>query len=227
VGVVLALLRVWRRDGRAERFLLVTAAATVLTFLHGRSYFTQYHAHLALIEALLAGYAAGTAWRWLGATAATRRVLRPVLAVALVAVLVLPARQAVRVDRAAHTDDLVHLAAFLDERVPPGACVFAFEPAWALVADRLPAVPDPYAAMLLPTIDDPSDYESVSYAFEAPSSQQAMVRRLSSCEWVVAGGRGPAQLSKTSEAWFAAHFVRRYPAGATAGPDVWQRRPTP
>jgi hypothetical protein len=227
IGAVWALTRAWRRDARAERYLLVLAAVTVAAFLVGVTFWTQYDSHLAVPETLLAGYAAGAAWELL--QRAPLRPLRAVLLVALALTPILPARQAITAGRP-RTDDLVQLATFLREDVPAGTCLFAFEPAWGLAAGRLPphgqgrpVIADPYAAMLLPTTRTGASYESIGPAFETPPSQVEIRRLLDRCEWVVYGGRGPAQLSAKSEAWFQQHFTRRYPAASLPGIDVWQR----
>lgn len=228
LGAGAALLRAWRRDGRAERFLLVLVAVTVGAFLLGRSFYAQYLAYLAVPETLLAGYAAGFAWQLLGRR--PLHLLRPLLALALLATPILPARQSVLAGRA-RTDEVEELARLIRREVPPGDCLFAFEPAWALAAGRLPprgdgrpVVADPFATMLLPTATADQEYESIGPAFERPASQRTIRRLLDRCNWVVYGGRGPAQLSDASERWFAARFERRAVVPGPAGLDLWERR---
>jgi hypothetical protein len=229
LGAALALGRAWRREARGERFVLVLAATMVGAFLVGRSFYAQYLAHLAVPEVLLAGYAAGTAWAWLGDDRRLRWA-RPVLALVLAATPLLPARQSVLGGRA-RTDELLALARTIDAEVPDDACLFAFEPAWGLVAGRFPptgdgrpAIADPYATMLLPTARRGEHFEGIGPAFVRPESQVAMRRLLARCDWVVYGGRGPAQLSAASEAWFTGAYERRAVVPGPAGLDLWERR---
>ena len=226
IGAICAVLRAWRQDGRAERFLLVFAVTTTGAFLFGRTFWLQYLSHLAVVEALLAGYAAGTAWQWLG-----RRpfhVLRPMLALALAATPILPLRQSIR-SAPPHTKELHAMAELVEREVGAGECLFAFEPAWALAsghlppAGDLPAIADPYGSMLLPTSGPDREFEGVGPAFEVPSSQVEIRRLLESCDWVIYGGRGPAQLSEISEAWFESSYERVGAVPGPAGLDLWRR----
>ncbi|HVF32646.1 MAG TPA: hypothetical protein VM933_06385, partial [Acidimicrobiales bacterium] len=188
-----------------------------------------YHAHLAVPETLLAGYAAGRSWTALRSEWVVARWLRPVLAAGLVLTPVLPARQSVLFGRA-RTGDLQELARAVDGLVPDDACLFAFEPHWGLVAGRLPprveglpVIVDPYATMLLPTALRGDEFEGIGPAFEVPVAQVRVRRLLSGCDWVVYGGRGPAQLSAVEEAWFARAYVRRAPPPGRPGLDLWER----
>lgn len=226
IGAIAALARAWRRDGRAERFLLVLATTTVGAFLVGRTFWLQYLSHLVVAEALLAGYASSTAWQLLGRR--PLHVLRPVLALALAATPIIPLRQSIQAGRP-RTHELHALADLVAREVPPDDCLFAFEPAWALASGRLPpagdrpAIADPYGSMLLPTSSPDLDFEGIGPAFEVPSSQLAVRRLLEDCDWVIYGGRGPAQLSEVSEAWFEANYERAAVVPGPAGLDLWRR----
>ncbi|HUP85098.1 MAG TPA: hypothetical protein VM143_05460 [Acidimicrobiales bacterium] len=225
IGAICALARAWRRDGRAERFLLVLAATTIGAFLIGRTFWLQYLSHLVVAEVLLAGYAAGTAWTFFARR--PLRLVRPVLALALAATPVIPFRQSMK-SIPPRTHELHALADLIARDVPPGACLFAFEPAWGVASGRLPPAgfppsADPYASMLLPTSRPDLEFEGVGPAFEVPSSQVGMRRLLEHCDWVVYGGRGPAQLSAASEAWFQAAYERVAVVPGPAGLDLWHR----
>jgi hypothetical protein len=78
--------------------------------------------------------------------------------------------------------------------------------------------------MLVPTARRDLHFEGVGPAFERPESQRTVRRLLAHCDWVVYGGRGPAQLSADSERWFAATYERVAVIPGPAGLDLWHRR---
>jgi uncharacterized membrane protein len=218
VGLVVAA-------ARKERFLLALYGVMLATFLVAPAYYTQYQAHLAVPEVVLAGYAAGVAWHVL------RRVpaARVAMAAVVIAALALPARIAV-FDGRQHGRYVERLANVVDRIVPPGDCVYAFEPAWTLAADRLPPdhgvplVPDPYATMLWDSVRGGGRYVDAAHAFEAPPSQATIGHVVERCDWLVLGGRGQAQLSSENDAYVEANFERQYPPEGVRGLDLWRRK---
>ncbi|MEA3078130.1 MAG: hypothetical protein QOF60_3038 [Actinomycetota bacterium] len=218
VGVVVAIVR-------KERFLLALYGLMLATFLVTPAYYTQYQAHLAVPEVLLAGYAAGVAWHVLRRVPAARVAMAAVVVIALA----LPARIAI-FDGRQHSRYVERLADVVDRIVPPGDCVYAFEPAWTLAADRLPPghgvplVPDSYGSMLWDSVRGGQRYPDAAHAFEQPPSQATIRGVIEGCDWLVLGGRGQAQMSAADDAYVEANFERVYPPEGEIGLDLWRRR---
>jgi Glycosyltransferase family 87 len=232
VGVGLALLGLWVASVRAfrssgpsrpaERFFAVAYALTVAAFLASPSYWSQYNAHLAASEAVLAGLGAAALHGWLSARGRTWARAVPVP--------LAPARH-LREGLRARAPDLPALGRYLRDSVPADAPVCAFEPAWGLTGGRLPPrlpgvplVVDSYALMLQDALDSGERFASTHAAFSASASQRDILPVLERCRYVVLGWRGAWQLSGESQRWFRARFVRRFPAEGQGGPDVWERR---
>lgn len=215
----------------AERLFAVAYAVTVAAFLASPSYWSQYNAHLAASEAVLAGLGASALHSalhgWLSSRGATWARAVPVLLA--VAVLLAPARH-LREGLRQRAPDLPALGRYLRQSVPADAPVCAFEPAWGLTGGRLPPrlpgaplVVDSYALMLQDALDSGEHFASTQAAFSASASQHDIRPLLERCRYVVLGWRGAWQLSADSQQWFREHFVRRFPAEGQGGPDVWER----
>jgi hypothetical protein len=109
--------------------------------------------------------------------------------------------------------------------------LITFEPIWAVAASRLPwwprtspALVDPYAAMLMASLDRGVRSRSVTEVLYAAPAQQAILRSLENCRYVALGGRGEWQLSEESKTWLRSRYFRRYPTGDQGGISLWERR---
>jgi 4-amino-4-deoxy-L-arabinose transferase-like glycosyltransferase len=221
VGLVAAAVR-------KERFLLALYGLMLATFLLTPAYFTQYQAHLAVPEVLLAGYGVATVFDRL----ARVPVARVALVAAVVVALALPVHSVVVTGRQ-HGLYIHRLAQVVERIVPPGDCVYAFDPAWTLAADRLPPgpadhgvplVPDPYGTMLWDSVRRGDRQVDAAGAFESPASQTTIRQILERCDWLVLGGRGQGQLAPENDAYVEANFERQYPPEGERGLDLWRRK---
>lgn len=234
VGVVLALVGLgvagWRTvAGRAqpvERMAAVGYVLTVVAFLNARSYWDQYNSHLAVGESLLAGLGAWAVVEW---SRARPRVAQVVAAVLVVGTPVPAVREVLRTSRR-RSHDLVALGRYLREQVPAEATVCAFEPAWALVGGRLPAVVpgapvlvDVYGLMLKAAMEGGERFATVEAAFHTPAGQRAVEGVLERCEYLVVGWRGRWQLSGEGNQRLDSGYVRRFLGPHQQALDVWQR----
>jgi hypothetical protein len=205
-----------------RRFLIAGFVVALAGFLASSTYWFQYNAHLAVPSSLLAGVGASVLWKW----AANRRtpLARAGLATALIAALFPLAKRAVQL-AAQKSPGLVARGQFIRSTIPPDACLFSFEPGWAIAGGRLPTVDpdipliiDPYAAMLLDAVQSGRRFADASAAFQDSSSQPRMKLLLDRCRFVVLGWRGRWQLSPETQEWFGHHFVQRM-----GDDDVWER----
>ena len=227
VGIVVAFLILRRRPATPEvalaRFALVFGGLTVIAFVTATSYYPQYNAFVAVPETLLATLGGVRLVKWFGATKS--------IAIGALALAVVLAGHAALVQGRAAPFPRSALAAQVRTRVTPQQCLYAFEPAWGLLANRLPpsgdhrpVIVDSYGAMLLPAVDrGRRTFVSVGPAFEDPRSQVTIQRLLTHCDAVVYDGRGPAELSDESETWFAAHFTKVWTDPKGTGIDLWLR----
>lgn len=218
----------WDAVARGERLFVVAMLLTVLGLLSAPTYWRHYNAHLAASQCALAG---------LGLAAILRiRWASPVAATAAVAVMVAAldggsAWRALEHSRA-RSPELLTARTGLAGLVPAGGSVFMFDPAWGLVAGRLPehddgapVVPDTYAVMLLDAVRAGGRYDDTAAAFESPAPQPTVRARLGASDAVMLGWRGLWQLNEADGAWFAGRFECRNPeAGELC---VWTRRPAP
>jgi hypothetical protein len=193
---VIGLCMFWR--GRAERFFAVAAALTVAAFLTASSYWNAYNSHLAASTCVLAG---------IGASLIFRRI--PLLAILVALPTLWPALRAAR----AQAPELLAVGRAIRDTVPPGDCVFAFDPAWTLAGGRLPphgdgapVIADSYGAMLLAAAKT-GKFPDAGAAFQSPAAQPDALARLRACRFAVLGWRGGWQMSEPSRAWFRSHFV--------------------
>ncbi|NOK14718.1 DUF2029 domain-containing protein [Corallococcus exercitus] len=228
VGLGTACVRAFRAPPEhrpAARFFACAFLLSVALFLASRTYWNQYNAHLAASEAVLAGLGASVlqafSVRWGRAT--SRAVAALVLAAAF-----LPGAWHVVQSGQQQAPDVTALAKYLRTDVPAKACLFSFEPGWALAAGRLPmgATPivDGYATMLQDAMSTGDRFDTTDEALSAPEAQQALRVMLDSCRFVILGWRGTWQLTPESRPWFKQRFVRRFPTGDTGGVDLWEHR---
>nr|WP_242544165.1 glycosyltransferase family 87 protein [Corallococcus sp. NCSPR001] len=208
----------------AARFFASAFVLGVALLLASRTYWNPDNAHLAASGAVLAGLGASVlhafSTRW-GRTA-SRAVAALLFAVAFV-----PGARHVHQSAQRQAPDVVALAKHLRADVPPKACLYSFEPGWALAAGRLPmgATPivDGYATMLQDAMSTGDRFETTNEALSADEAQQALRIMLGACRFVVLGPRGEWMLTPQSRPWFKQHFVRRFPEG-NAGVDLWEHR---
>lgn len=208
--VVLVAFRRALAELVAARVLLVVWPLTLGAFFASSAYWAQYNAHLVASEAVLAGLA-------LAAALHDRRAL-PIGALVLVS-LGLSTWHAVR--RSASTSEHLQLARS-DLRDAPD-CVFTFEPAWSLAANRLPprlgATPpliDPYADQLLAALKDGRRFPSAEAAFQASPYLPPLLEQ---CRFVLPGARGLRQLSPVAQE----RLERTHQLTNTAGLQRWER----
>ncbi|MFY2561511.1 hypothetical protein ACN469_28185 [Corallococcus terminator] len=220
VGLLVVLVRARRREAVAERLFAGAWLLTCAVFLSSKSYWGQYNASLAPATALLAGL--GASWLLDWADARSRRFAVAMAGVVgLAALSPLPAslRDAQQRDRG-----LLALGHDIRAHVSPDSALCVFEPAWGIVAGRLPGIPqgspalvDPYGLMLHDALGGAERYASAAAAFEDERSQRTMLALLESCDVLVLNGRGEWQLSAASERWVQTHFAREGP--------LWRRLP--
>jgi 4-amino-4-deoxy-L-arabinose transferase-like glycosyltransferase len=214
------------RNSRVLRFAAVWYIVTVVAFLVSESFYSHYLANLAPAAALLA---AGVTREILQTNAqrdASRgRFVLGASAAALCVSLVISSA-ATAYNGSKSSDDLERVAAALEGRK---SCVFSFEPAWTLAAERLPSVAsvgpvavDPYAAQLEAVVRADRSYPTTKAAFSDAASLQVLARPLARCGVVVLGARGREQLGRSFSS-FRDNFVR-VAATSKRGPDVWVRR---
>jgi len=187
---------------QAARFFAVATILTAASFLASASYWSQYNAHLAASECVLAG---------IGAAALLRRLdQRAAVAVALL-VAVPSLRQSVLASRG-RAPELPAVAATIRENVPPGAPLFTFEPQWSLAAGRLPMIADSYGTMLLDAMRGGAKFPDAAAAFQSPGPQTQIRAALAASRFAILGWRGKWQMNADSRAWFASRFVCDTPA---------------
>jgi 4-amino-4-deoxy-L-arabinose transferase-like glycosyltransferase len=226
-GLALALVRARDQSQRTERFFATAFLVILAVFVFSPTYWSQYNAHLALPESALAGYGAASLWAWAWRARAKLRWIA--VSALLVAVPAWGARRAILTGRG-RSPEQVALAQFVRRNVPPSAPLFAFEPAWALAAGRLPdngpetlRVVDSYATMLLDASRAGRRFTSTAEAFRDPASQVSIRRALAESRFVIVGDRGTSQMSPETLAWFRSSFNQRFPPPGAEGIDVWER----
>lgn len=200
---LLALVGLWKSR---DRVFTAAMLLTIAGFLASSSYWTQYNAHLAVSQCVLAGFGI--------AALQTRRVAW----IALIPLL-FDARVILRELR---PQPSIELAAAAQIRVP----FFAFDPTWSLAAHQLPptnrpVIVDSYAVMLMQA----GRFPDTTSAFQARVPQPAIRARLAASDYVLLGWRGAWQLNESERAWFASHFECTNPAAGEL--CLWKRRASP
>jgi MFS family permease len=229
-GVLVALLAgLTNRLKRSREYLFFSTAyaLTVGAFLASTSYWSQYNAHLAASECVLAGAGVAMLHRAIGERWARANVLGGLF---VTTVVVFPSLRTTVLYSWPKAPQQVAFGRALQQWVPPNACYFAFEPAWGVLGQQLPfhaarspALVDVYATMLLDGLKDGARFSHVNDAFSSVLAQISIQNKLEHCRFVSLGGRGEWQLSMESKQWFYAHFVRRFPLSGEPGTDIWER----
>src|ERR1051325_10711594 len=201
---LLALIGIWKSR---DRLFTVAFLLTIAGFLASSSYWTQYNAHLAVSQCVLAGFG-------IAALKSRRAVVVALLP------LLLDASAIVRELRPRPSIEMLTAARV---RVP----FFAFDPSWSLAAHRLPpmdppVIVDSYGTMLMQAGRGFSDTTS---DFQSSAPQPAIHARLAASDYVLLGWRGSWQLNESERTWFAANFECINPdAGEMC---TWKRRAAP
>jgi hypothetical protein len=122
------------------------------------------------------------------------------------------------------------IGATVRRSVPQDACYFAFEPAWGLVAGRLPSgvagsppVVDVYATMLLEERGSRRRHANAQIALRSRSAQRRIREIVAGCNFLSLGQRGDLQLAPRTRAWIDRRWVET-PATAETGVDLWRLR---
>ena len=196
-----------------ERVFAIAMLLTIVGFLASSSYWTQYNAHLAASQCVLAGFGA--------AALSKRRSL-------VIALIVLAQGWPFARDmRDAVRSRSIELLTFAQSNVP----AFAFDPTWSLAMNHLPphgdgapVIVDSYGVMLREATRA-GHFRNTTSAFQSATQQPAILTRLATSNYVLLGWRGPWQLNAANRAWFASHFECTTPeAGELC---VWKRRAQP
>ncbi|MFN0061269.1 MAG: hypothetical protein ACKVPX_01950 [Myxococcaceae bacterium] len=218
--VFFGLIWLWQRPTSPhERFAVTCFLALAALFLSGKSYWTSYNGHLALMEALLAGL--GVA-RIAGLGSNARKALAP-----LAVLCVWPSWKALEASFKATDSELLAAVSALKADVPGGACVFAMEPAHVLATGRLPdhcqnrPWVDGYAEQLLRAFESPGPRPAnIQEAFMRESSQAVLRAAFADCDVLLLGWRGAWQMSPDTRQAVAQTFVRLHEGGV----EVWRRK---
>lgn len=233
VGLGVGMGSTLLRSARDFRFFAGVYLLTLAVFLTSSAYWSQYNAHLAASEAVLAGFGAAALWR-LARSKISRLERTPTWVLPLAVVLIaFPSVRRSILSARSRAPDQVALGKTIAQMVSPGDCLFSFEPAWAIAGGRLPQrvgtaplLVDSYGAMLLDAVRAGARFPDANTAFQSASSQTQVSSLLQSCRFVVLGWRGAWQLSDETKAWFRTQFVRRYPPEGVEGIDLWEQNVT-
>jgi hypothetical protein len=212
LGFVSTLRHFRKAQPAPQIYFAAMYALTVVAFFAAASYWPQYNAHLAASEMVLAGCGAAALVRflaqrlsWLGQNPALTGVLTVSLALPSFLQVVLEMGQARSMN-----------APVVPSDVPEQACVLAFEPAWLLAANRLPAAPflvDSYGSMLLDAVKTGQRFTSATEAFHSAPAQRHIREVLQSCRFVLLGERGRRQLSEATLQWLNSRAALRPGSG--------------
>lgn len=210
---LLAIIGLFAVIKMRERVFAIAMLLTIAGFLASSSYWTQYNAHLAVSQCILAGF---------GAAALSNR-----RAIVIALIVLTQGWPFAREMRTAIRSRSIELLTFKQTSLP----AFAFDPTWSLAMHRLPphgdgapVIVDSYGAMLREAVRN-GRYRDTTSAFQSPALQRAMLARLASSNYVLLGWRGPWQMNAANRAWFASHFECTTPeAGELC---VWKRRTQP
>lgn len=230
LGLVLVAIRAFRTTQAtrtAERFFAVTYILTITAFLSSPSYWNQYNT-FAASDSVLAGVGAAAVCQWVeGWWPRQGRAVAVLLALAVL----LPTLEALRGGLMLKSPGLVKFGEHVRKNVPPDQRLFAFEPAWGLVAGRLPPVipgaplvVDSSALQLQSGMAAGEGREHAEETFRTEAAQQPILRMLEQSDFVALGWRGARQLSPESRDWFHQHFDPCLPKQGKEGPDLWVKK---
>lgn len=233
LGLVLVAVRAFRATQvtrTAERFFAVTYSLTITAFLSSPSYWNQYNT-FAASDSVLAGVGAAAVCQWVEDRWFRQgRVVAGLLALAVV----LPTLQTLHGGLLLKSPGLVRFGELLREKVPAEQRLFTFEPAWGLVAGRLPLsisgaplVVDSYALQLQSGMAAGQGRAHAQETFHTEASQHPILQVLGQSDFVALGWRGERQLSEQSRQWFLEHFDLCLAKQGREGPDLWRKKPAP
>ncbi|MBS1153280.1 MAG: hypothetical protein H6Q89_4978 [Myxococcaceae bacterium] len=186
------------RQRPIARMAALVLGLVIAAFLASSAWWSQYDAHLALAQALVAGIGCGLLWE--------RTQLRSVYAVAVALLLAIPGTRAV-IGRRHDRDPAQSIRAAAVREAPPAPTACAFEAFDLLLGDRLPSGPvDPYGQMLLDATRDGARYPSATEAFQSEASQRTLRTQLAGCGLVVVGWRGDWQMNVRTRSEFDGNF---------------------
>lgn len=227
LGLGVAVARVRRAEARHDRFFALTAVSTVVGLLASASYFTQYNAHLAAVEAVLGGFGLAIAWEWLSG----RWRLARIALLAVVALGLWRTGRSLRSDAEGRMPEQVAFGELLRRQVPKDTCLLSLEPAWGVLAGRLPDVRpglpvmvDSYATLLVSAMSGGARYAEKYPAFADGAAQGALRPWLADCRYLAAGTRGAWELSAESWQFLEFHYERLEGVPGARETDLWRRR---
>ncbi|MBL8912794.1 MAG: glycosyltransferase family 39 protein [Archangium sp.] len=182
---LIAVVVLRRRSGVAG----VAWVLTIASFFASAAWWNQYNAHLIASEAVLVGLA----------FIALPERFRMTLVVAATASIVASVTHTIR--RAASTGE--HLIIARSELGKSSDCLFSFEPAWAIAANRLPPretgpLVDSYATQLLTAIRGTGAIKTFAHANDAFAAVSEVPKGLSTCRYLFIGERAGKQVSLDS-----------------------------
>lgn len=182
---LIAVVVLRRRSGVAG----VAWVLTIASFFASAAWWNQYNAHLIASEAVLVGLA----------FVALPERFRMTLVVAATASIVASVSHTIR--RGSSTEE--HLTIARSELAKTSDCLFSFEPAWAIAANRLPPketgpLIDSYATQLLTAIRGTGVIKSYAHANDAFASVSEMPKGLTTCRYLFIGERAGKQVSLDS-----------------------------
>jgi hypothetical protein len=182
--------------------LLLTVVLAVCVLLSSKGFWQQYNTLLAAPQALLASFAVVPARMLIS----QRRVT---LVLAFLSLLI-PLRSAFKGGRARDPEQLARIEEI--RKISDDTCIFSFEPAWLIMADRFPpncsgsVILDTYLVMLMDAGTQHQRFSDTSAAFATSESQTRVMERLQNSRVIVLGARGEGQMNSASKALLSAEF---------------------
>jgi hypothetical protein len=131
------------------------------------------------------------------------------LALAFVCLLI-PLRSAFKGGRARDPEQLARIEEI--RKISEATCIFSFEPAWLIMADRFPPhcsgsmILDMYLVMLMDAGSQRQRFSDTGAAFATTESQTRVMERLQNSHVVILGARGKSQMNSASKALLSAEF---------------------
>lgn len=221
-GLALAVAALRKGESTYARtglFFAIVLVLTVASFLVAPIYFHRYASFLAPSAAVLGGLA--VAW-----IHQRTRARWPALAPAI---LVLAAGSQAAFDlmtlRSFRAPHQLELATVIRETVPSGACMFALEPGWLVVAGRLPdarqGILGAWAGFQMPEFRA-ALRENRSLQAARTAAWLETRRFLEPCPFFVTGDW---RLDDEMKAWLERGWIKRHPVAGQRGLALWEHRP--
>jgi hypothetical protein len=222
--VVASLRKGQSTNNSAGRFFALVLALTVASFLAAPVYFHRYASFLAPSAAVLGGLAVA----WIHERTRARARWAALAPAMLFLAVGSSAAYDLLTTRRFRAPQQLALAAVIRETVPSDACLFALEPGWMVIADRLPdargGILDSWASIqtpqLLATLGEDRSPEAVRAARDAARLERR--RFLESCRFFVTGDW---HLDEETNAWLERRWIKRHPPAGERGLDLWEQRP--